>query len=229
MYLICPKCQKRNEGDAHFCKTCGTGFNVKPIRKNSIATPVMMIIAVVAVCAVCGLFGLIGDISKRGEVAQSNTSTARQFTTNQTSSEPSGIDDAPVKTPVPVKSGQGATVITENANLRETPNQSGEVIQTLPQNSPVEIVHQKGAWFLVRADGQTGWMHGNTIRLDETNLTELPRAVPPIYTEPKPRREPPAATINKSGASALCRDGTLSYSRNRRGTCSHHGGVAQWY
>ncbi len=31
-----------------------------------------------------------------------------------------------------------------------------------------------------------------------------------------------------AGASAVCRDGTYSYSQNRRGTCSHHGGVAQW-
>ncbi|MDD5720838.1 MAG: DUF3761 domain-containing protein [Candidatus Pacebacteria bacterium] len=30
------------------------------------------------------------------------------------------------------------------------------------------------------------------------------------------------------GASAQCRDGTYSFSQNRRGTCSHHGGVAQW-
>lgn len=30
------------------------------------------------------------------------------------------------------------------------------------------------------------------------------------------------------GASALCRDGTYSFSQSRRGTCSHHGGVAQW-
>lgn len=29
-------------------------------------------------------------------------------------------------------------------------------------------------------------------------------------------------------ASAVCRDGTYSYSRSRRGTCSHHGGVAEW-
>ena len=28
--------------------------------------------------------------------------------------------------------------------------------------------------------------------------------------------------------SAICRDGTVSYSAHRRGTCSHHGGVAQW-
>lgn len=30
------------------------------------------------------------------------------------------------------------------------------------------------------------------------------------------------------GATALCRDGTYSYSQHRSGTCSHHGGVAEW-
>jgi hypothetical protein len=30
------------------------------------------------------------------------------------------------------------------------------------------------------------------------------------------------------GASARCGDGTYSFSRSRRGTCSHHGGVAEW-
>lgn len=31
-----------------------------------------------------------------------------------------------------------------------------------------------------------------------------------------------------AGASAKCKDGTYSYSKNRRGTCSGHGGVATW-
>lgn len=31
-----------------------------------------------------------------------------------------------------------------------------------------------------------------------------------------------------AGASAQCRDGSYSFSRHRSGTCSHHGGVAQW-
>ena len=31
-----------------------------------------------------------------------------------------------------------------------------------------------------------------------------------------------------AGACAECRDGTYSFSRNRRGTCSHHGGVKRW-
>lgn len=30
------------------------------------------------------------------------------------------------------------------------------------------------------------------------------------------------------GATAKCRDGSYSYSQSHRGTCSHHGGVAQW-
>jgi hypothetical protein len=30
------------------------------------------------------------------------------------------------------------------------------------------------------------------------------------------------------GASAQCRDGSYSFSTHHRGTCSHHGGVAQW-
>ena len=31
-----------------------------------------------------------------------------------------------------------------------------------------------------------------------------------------------------TGASARCRDGSYSFSQNRRGTCSRHGGVDEW-
>ncbi|MHB1325165.1 MAG: Ig-like domain-containing protein [Thermoleophilia bacterium] len=33
---------------------------------------------------------------------------------------------------------------------------------------------------------------------------------------------------NTTGPTALCNDGTYSYSQHRRGTCSYHGGVGQW-
>lgn len=36
------------------------------------------------------------------------------------------------------------------------------------------------------------------------------------------------STQNTGGATAICRDGTYSYSQSRRGTCSHHGGVRRW-
>lgn len=41
----------------------------------------------------------------------------------------------------------------------------------------------------------------------------------------------PAYTSNgeaPAGATAQCEDGTYSFSQHRSGTCSHHGGVAQW-
>ncbi|MEE4543160.1 DUF3761 domain-containing protein [Streptomyces sp. V4-01] len=39
--------------------------------------------------------------------------------------------------------------------------------------------------------------------------------------------EPPVD--DHGGATALCNDGTLSFSAHHRGTCSHHGGVAEFY
>jgi hypothetical protein len=39
---------------------------------------------------------------------------------------------------------------------------------------------------------------------------------------------PTASRDAPPGATALCKDGTYSFSQTRSGTCSHHGGVAQW-
>jgi Protein of unknown function (DUF3761) len=41
-----------------------------------------------------------------------------------------------------------------------------------------------------------------------------------------PRPENCSAAPN--GATAQCRDGSYSFSQSKRGTCSHHGGVAKW-
>jgi len=41
----------------------------------------------------------------------------------------------------------------------------------------------------------------------------------------------PAHTVSgkaPQGATAQCGDGSYSFSQHRRGTCSHHGGVAAW-
>ncbi|MEN9649818.1 MAG: hypothetical protein RL094_785 [Candidatus Parcubacteria bacterium] len=32
-----------------------------------------------------------------------------------------------------------------------------------------------------------------------------------------------------TGATAKCKDGTYSFSKNHKGTCSHHKGVLKWY
>lgn len=46
---------------------------------------------------------------------------------------------------------------------------------------------------------------------------------------PAPATSAPAPAAPSSGATAMCNDGTYSYSAHRQGTCSHHGGVAVWY
>jgi hypothetical protein len=40
----------------------------------------------------------------------------------------------------------------------------------------------------------------------------------------RPEQAPTAPT----GATAKCNDGSYSFSQHRSGTCSHHGGVAEW-
>lgn len=50
---------------------------------------------------------------------------------------------------------------------------------------------------------------------------------------PAPRAAPVAGQNTNpggpNGATAKCRDNSLSFSAHRSGTCSRHGGVAQWY
>ncbi|MBA3898256.1 MAG: DUF3761 domain-containing protein [Sphingomonadaceae bacterium] len=68
-----------------------------------------------------------------------------------------------------------------------------------------------------------------------TTAAPAPRAAPAApRMAPAPRAAPAAAGQNThaggpNGATAKCRDNTYSSSAHRSGTCSRHGGVAQWY
>ncbi|MDB5580983.1 MAG: hypothetical protein JWR80_6159 [Bradyrhizobium sp.] len=61
-----------------------------------------------------------------------------------------------------------------------------------------------------------------------------PHAAPAPRAAPAPATHAPAVGQNTNpggpnGATAKCRDNTYSFSAHRSGTCSRHGGVAQWY
>jgi hypothetical protein len=116
-----------------------------------------------------------------------------------------------------------------------------------------------GPWYRVREakTDSEGWVHGNTIALLKTTGAPAspsddlanPRSTPitptpaqrPRVTSPHPagrsyvnvdgvRVPSPVFTETKpSGATARCRDGSYSFSQHRSGTCSHHGGVAEWF
>ena len=40
--------------------------------------------------------------------------------------------------------------------------------------------------------------------------------------------DPKCVTDHQAGETAICRDGSHSFSEHRQGTCSRHGGVARW-
>ena len=171
---------------------------------------------------------VIGCDSSTSETSQiSQTYTPQKLTSSSTSQTELTSTPTP---PLKPGSAKKASVITDNAILHQTP--TGKVVQTLQRGTSVEIIKQKGAWFLVSSGAAKGWMHGNTIRYDnwsDSVATKTKSGYPIYKSSTKTASKPSGDMSNSSGAAAKCRDGTLSYSRNRRGTCSHHGGVALWY
>ncbi len=62
-----------------------------------------------------------------------------------------------------------------------------------------------------------------------TTVVYPTQAPPPVYTPPAPVYTAPApAPPPAGGPTAVCNDGSYSYSQTHSGTCSHHGGVARW-
>ena len=139
-----------------------------------------------------------------------------------------------------------AIVTSQKANLRETP--FGAVIRTLNNGDLLTLLDATpiGPWYQVRDNKceSEGWIHGNTIALLQTTesssaskiASQKPRLVSPrvsrrSYVNVDGVRVPsPVFSETKpAGATARCRDGSYSFSQHRRGTCSHHGGVAEWF
>lgn len=66
--------------------------------------------------------------------------------------------------------------------------------------------------------------------------TPIPTIAPDTTSQPKyyintdgnKVQSPTYYNTAPAGATARCTDGTYSFSQHRRGTCSYHGGVAQW-
>ena len=257
---ICSQCGTAGQPDSRFCAGCGAGLSLTA-RKNTISTPIGILLAVLAVCGFCGVFAAIigiSGISKSGESYSVNAANKEPKPENDrlrglTSTPPvnPATDDNSLAGEIPGKKSteendakkvyRRGIVISETANLRRTASQNGEVVAELPEDTDIEVIRQKGAWFFVQAEEQTGWLHGNSFRLNDNPADEIsivpstdyspsPSSMPGSHSsKTRPTPKPVIMPSVPSGATAKCRDGTLSYSAHRRGTCSHHGGVSVWY
>jgi len=121
-------------------------------------------------------------------------------------------------------------MVTESVNLRSQPSLGENKILVIPQGSRVTIETDSvynGSWAKIRYKNFIGYVYAKYVTNSSDNLgtgqikyytkSNGERVQSPTYY-----KSPPA------GATAECRDGTYSFSRSRRGTCSRHGGVKRW-
>ena len=67
-----------------------------------------------------------------------------------------------------------AKINVETANLRESADSEGKILEQLSQNEEVEVLEKNGDWYKVKAKGITGYLRQDLITLDENqaNISE---------------------------------------------------------
>lgn len=125
---------------------------------------------------------------------------------------------------------------SSNLNLRIEPNTSSQVLVVIPKGTEVNLAENCDCdWIQVQFNGNIGYVYSKYLTdyktvNNNTAYSETTNRSIKYYTNSDGERvqSPTHYDSPPPGATALCRDGTYSFSRNRRGTCSHHGGVAKW-
>lgn len=118
-----------------------------------------------------------------------------------------------------------------NLNLREAPNTTSAIITEIPKGTRVTIDEDcECKWIPVNYNGHIGYVSTKYLSKNKIDHAPIRNSSIKYYTNSKGERVQSPTHYNSAppGATALCRDGTYSFSRSRRGTCSHHGGVAKW-
>ena len=129
----------------------------------------------------------------------------------------------------------GVRYTTSNLNLRYGPGTNHGIITTIPAGTPVSIDEDCDCkWIAVEYNGKIGYVSSEYL----SSYRPAPKKAynrgsyssRRYYTNSEGVRVQSPTYYNSvpAGATAICRDGTYSFSRSRRGTCSHHGGVARW-
>jgi len=136
---------------------------------------------------------------------------------------------------------QGQPAYTKaDLNLRTTGSTRSSIIGVIPKGDKVTIQYCNSYWCKVQYQNYSSgfvskkYLARQTVAKVYKTPTDrqiiLPQPTKEYYTNSfgETVQRPTYYPSPPKGASALCRDGTYSFSRNRRGTCSHHGGVSKW-
>ena len=138
-----------------------------------------------------------------------------------------------------ISTANAPQVVTTNAlNIREQPNVSSAVLNTIPASTVITLDECEGNWCFISYKGFSGYVNKSYLRSvkeDAKATNEIlvretsPSAVKYYYNSKGKRVQSPTHYDSPpQGATAQCNDGSYSFSQSRRGTCSHHGGVRRW-
>src|SRR5262249_44766552 len=75
---------------------------------------------------------------------------------------------------------------------------------------------------------ETPQIHAAPLPVNDTSDQQLSNNNYYVNSSGNTVHSPAYAPSQPAGSTAQCRDGTYSFSQHRSGTCSHHGGVAEW-
>ena len=118
---------------------------------------------------------------------------------------------------------------TTNLNMRFRADSLSKVLTVIPKGTPITIAEDCDCnWIPVVYNGKIGYVSTKYLSKEKPSLSAQSEIK--YYTNSKGERvqSPTKYSSAPDGATALCRDGTYSFRRSRRGTCSHHGGVKKW-
>lgn len=116
-----------------------------------------------------------------------------------------------------------------NLKMRQDTTSTSKVITVIPQGTAVTMEECDCEWIPVAYQGKVGYVYSKY--LTKTHPVNISTTISKkYYTNSAGQRIQSPTHYNSvpEGATALCRDGTYSFSASRRGTCSHHGGVEKW-
>lgn len=143
--------------------------------------------------------------------------------------------------------GQTVLYTTTNLNVRRGPSTNYGVLGTVSAGTEVTVYdndYNQYDWLRVTYNGQTGYISTKylsqqkvlTAKVSTNNYSWSSQSSSSYNSNNGYYRNcdgnwiprPQYSNTQPSGATAICRDGTYSFSAHRRGTCSHHGGVKVW-
>jgi hypothetical protein len=142
-----------------------------------------------------------------------------------TGDSPPSVSDAPSSpdTYAPASGSTARLWAHGPVDVRSGPGTDFPVVRRVGRGEAVEVgAADDRGWGRVG-----GSVSGEYVYRASPVLRDSPPSVESAAKTRKSRVAEPE--VDPAGATARCRDGSLSYSAHRRGTCSHHGGVATWY